>query len=441
MTSLLSAAVDFQSDARKIDERRPPWVTRVTLYVLVAVTIVAVAWAALAKVDRIVVAPGKLVTTASTIVVQPLETSVVRSLNARVGDIVHKGDSLATLDPTFSEADAGQLRGKIKSLAAQIERLESELDDRSYEVKIVDDDTRLQLTIWTRRIEQNKAKLASFDQQIRHVEAEIATKNADKAALGVRLEVAKDLEGLRTYLMQKEVGSKVNYLDSKSQRLQVEREMQLAANNVAELAQERERVQAEKAAWLAEFRQKAAEELVQARREHDASTKQLEKATRRTDVTMLTAPEDAIVLDVAQRSVGSVMKEAEPLYTLVPLGSPLEAEVSVEGFDVGQAETGADVRLKLEAWPFQKHGTLSGKVRTVSDDSFMPDPKKDPQQQRPYYKARIEVTSTDLRNVPQSFRLIPGMAVTAEIKAGERTILSYFLYPLMRGLDESIREP
>ena len=53
----------------------------------------------------------------------------------------------------------------------------------------------------------------------------------------------------------------------------------------------------------------------------------------------------------------------------------------------------------------------------------------------------MEVTAADLRDVPRNFRLIPGMAVTAEIKAGERTILSYFLYPLLRGLDESIREP
>src|SRR5207253_7861785 len=198
-------------------------------------------------------------------------------------------------------------------------------------------------------------------------------------------------------------------------RLQVEREMLLAVNNMKELQEEMERFKAEKAAYLAEFRQKTAEALVQARRDHDAAVKQLDKAERRNAVTVLAAPADAIVLEVAQRSVGSVMKEAEALYTLVPLDSPLEAEVSVEGLDVGQAETGAEVRLKLEAWPFQKHGTLSGRVRTVSDDSFMPDPKKDAQQQRPYYKARIEVTSTDLRNVPQSFRLIPGMAVTAEI--------------------------
>ena len=440
MSTLLPAAVDFQSDARKIDERRPPWIARATLYVLVAVIVIAVTFGAIAEIDRIVVAPGKLVTTASTIVAQPLETSVVRSLEARVGDIVRKGETLATLDPTFSEADAAQLRGKIKSLAVQIERLEAELDDRPYEPKILDDEARLQSTIWTRRTEQNKAKLASYNQQIRHVEAEMATKSADREALEVRLAVAKELEGMRAFLMKKEIGSKVNYLDSKGQRLQVEREMQLAANNVAELEQELERDKAEKAAYLAEFRQKTAEELVQTQRDHDAAVKQLDKAARRNDVTVLTAPEDAIVLEVAQRSVGSVMKEAEALYTLVPLDSPLEAEVSVEGLDVGHVETGAEVRLKLEAWPFQKHSTLSGRVRTVSDDTFTPDPKKD-SQQRPYYKARVEVTSADLRNVPRSFHLIPGMAVTAEIKAGERSVLSYLMYPLLRGLDESLREP
>jgi hemolysin D len=440
MSTLLPAAIEFQSDARRIDERRPPWIARATLHVLVAVIVIAGIWMAIAKVDRIVVSPGKLVTTASTIVVQPLETSVVRSLNARVGDIVRSGETLATLDPTFSEADADQLRGKIKSLAAQIERLEAELEENPYKPKIFDDDTRLQSTIWTRRNEQNKAKLASYNQQIRGVEAGIITKNADRAALDIRLGVSKDLEAMRAFLMQREIGSKVNYLDAKGQRLQVEREMQLAANNVAELEQEVERYKAEKAAYFAEFRQKTAEELVQARRDHDATVKQLDKAARRNAVTVLTAPADAIVLEVAQRSVGSVMKEAETLYTLVPLDSPLEAEVSVEGLDVGHVETGAEARLKLEAWPFQKHGTLSGKVRTVSDDTFTQDPKKDGQQ-RPYYKARVEVAATALRDVPRSFRLIPGMAVTAEIKAGERTILSYFLYPLLRGLDESIREP
>ncbi|WP_292164764.1 HlyD family type I secretion periplasmic adaptor subunit [Mesorhizobium sp.] len=440
MSTLLPAVRDFQSDARKIDDRRPPRLVGATLYVLVAVIMAAGIWASVAKVDQIVVAPGKLVTTASTIVVQPLEISTVRSIDAKVGDIVRKGDALATLDATFSEADADQLRGKVTSLAAQIGRLESELDDRPYKPQNLNDEARLQSTIWIRRIEENKARLASYDRQIRNVEAQMATKSADREALEVRLGVAKDLETMRDLLVKKEVGSKIDLLSAKGQRLQVEQEILLAGNNMAELEENVERLKAEEAAYLADFRQKTAEELVQARRDHDAAARELYKAVRRNAVTVLTAPADAIVLEVAQRSVGSVLKEAEPLYTLVPLDSPLEAEVSVQGLDVGHVEPGSEVRLKLEAWPFQKHGTLSGKVRTVSDDTFTPDAKNGGQQ-RPYYKARVELTATDLRDVPSSFRLIPGMAVTAEIKAGDRTILSYFLYPLLRGLDESIREP
>src|SRR5262249_36503428 len=158
----------------------------------------------------------------------------------------------------------------------------------------------------------------------------MATKNADRAALEVRLDVAKDLETIRTDLMLKGLGSKINYLDARSQRLQVEREIQLAVNNMTELEQEMERFKAEKAAYLAEFRQNPAEERVQARRHSDAAANHPDKATRGMAATVLPAPADAIVLEVAQRSVGSVMKEAEPLYTLVPLDSPLEAEVSVE---------------------------------------------------------------------------------------------------------------
>jgi HlyD family secretion protein len=440
MSKLLPVALEFQSDARQVDERRPPASERAVLYVLLALIACAVTWASIAKVDRIVVAQGKLVTTAATIVVQPLETSVVRSLGARIGDIVQKGDPLATLDPTFSMADAAQLRGKVASLDAQIARLDAEIADRPYAPEMIDDEARLQMTIWTRRVEKYRAKVESFDRQVREAEAKIATKSADQDALKPRLAIARELENMRHELFKKEVGTKISYLDAEAQRMQIERDMQLAANECLELQQTLNRLNADKAAYVAEFRQQLGEDLVQARRERDAAAKQLDKAARRNEVTVLEAPADAIVLDVAQRSVGSVMKEAEPLYTLVPLNSPLEAEVLVEGRDVGQVKTASLTRVKLEAWPFQKHGTLNGEVRTLSEDVFTPDPKKDGEA-RPHYRARIKLTSGELRNVPASFRLIPGMAVTAEIKAGERSVMSYFLYPLLRGLDESIREP
>ncbi len=118
---------------------------------------------------------------------------------------------------------------------------------------------------------------------------------------------------------------------------------------------------------------------------------------------------------------------------------PLEAEVSIDAKDIGFVSADAVARIKLDAYPFQKHGTLEGVVRTISEDAFTEKDKE--KAQPPFYRSRIVLASRELRAVPATFRLIPGMTVSAEIKAGERTVLSYFLYPLLRGLDESIREP
>ena len=101
------------------------------------------------------------------------------------------------------------------------------------------------------------------------------------------------------------------------------------------------------------------------------------------------------------------------------------------------------MRLKFDAFPFQKYGTGSGTVRIISSDSFAPETKGDGV--RPsapaYYRVLVDVTDLHLRGMAEQFQMIPGMAVTAELKAGRRSVISYFLYPLLRGLDESIREP
>jgi hemolysin D len=100
------------------------------------------------------------------------------------------------------------------------------------------------------------------------------------------------------------------------------------------------------------------------------------------------------------------------------------------------------VRIKFEAFPFQKYGTGTGVVRVISQDSFSPDPKAEgsPQTKMPYYRVLVELGDTRLRMPKDGIQLIPGMAVTAELKVGRRSVMSYFLYPLLRGLDESIRE-
>src|SRR3954452_11227021 len=75
---------EFQSDAIEVENRTPPFTARATLYCIVALIAVAVAWASLSQVDMIVTAPGKLITMRPNLVVQPLETSVIREMHVKV---------------------------------------------------------------------------------------------------------------------------------------------------------------------------------------------------------------------------------------------------------------------------------------------------------------------------------------------------------------------
>ncbi|MBV9461650.1 MAG: HlyD family type I secretion periplasmic adaptor subunit, partial [Bradyrhizobium sp.] len=88
-------------------------------------------------------------------------------------------------------------------------------------------------------------------------------------------------------------------------------------------------------------------------------------------------------------------------------------------------------------------GTATGAVRVISQDSFSPDAKAPEGASRataPYYRVLVDLIDTQLRLPKDRVQFIPGMAVTAELKVGRRSVISYFLYPLLRGLDESIRE-
>jgi hemolysin D len=122
---------------------------------------------------------------------------------------------------------------------------------------------------------------------------------------------------------------------------------------------------------------------------------------------------------------------------------PLEAEISVSSADIGRVTVDKQVRIKFDAYPFQKYGTATGTVRTISRDTFNA-PQQEGQSAQasaPYFKARVLLSDTRLKALSEPIRLLPGMTVSAEVKVGRRTVISYFLYPLLRGLDDAIKEP
>ena len=445
-------ALDFLSPAQEIEQRPLPRLARITLYALLLGLTTGTVWSAWAEIDKVVIARGRLVTTTATIVAQPLETAMIRSIDVRPGDLVKKGQVLATFDATFTQADVGQLETKRLSLEAQIGRLETELAGRDKFVSTVDRAdaisgaelmaaVRLQVQLFNERRDYVAARGRQYDESLARLDAKLASNRQEQVSLRGRIRTVKQIVDMHQTLVQQNAGSRLKLLEVQDQMQEVERQLAATASAEAELTQEQAVVGAERASFLMDWRQKAAEELVAARREGDAVMEQLSKASRRNDLVTLTASADAVVLEIAKRSVGSIAQAAEPLVTMVPAEAPLEAEVQIEAPDIGLLRNGDPARLKLEAFPFQRHGTLPAKLRTISEDAFARKEGDKSGTGQAYYVARLEIGSNDLRSVPPDTRLLPGLTLSSEIVVGRRTVLSYFLYPLMKAFDESIREP
>lgn len=434
--------VEFLPDADEIERRPLPRIARMTLHVLLAALVSFILFATLSKVDKVVVARGKLITPSSNIIVQPLETSIIQSINVQVGQVVKKGQVLAVLDATFAGADQADLRNRLNSLDTQSKNLEAELGGAKNPSKpSADADTQLQARLSIERQANYQAQLTRLEETVARLRASLETNRKDQQLLESRVQYLREMEAMQEKLVAQQYGARANYLAAQDKRLEVERDMLNSKNREHEIKRELAGASAEKAAFEKSWRQKAMEDLLSTTRDRNSVTEQLQKADRRNKLITLLAPSDAVVLDIAKLSLGSIIKEAEPLFTLVPLGTELEAEVQIDSVDVGYVKLNDKVHVKLDAFPFQQHGTLSAEVRTISEDAFKREAGNLGQGLDAYYVSRIGLGKTGLKKMTEKARLLPGMTLSAEIVVGKRSVISYLLWPLTKALDESIREP
>ena len=445
------AAVPFLPDSAVIEERPFPRAARSVVYVVAALLISATLWATFSMVDRVVTARGKLITIDPLIVVQPLETGIIRTIDVGVGQFVKAGAVLATLDPTFTESQEVATRERLSSMRAEERRLEAEIYQREFPPATVDPslDPRylmLQTTIYKHRKAEYEAAVSASEAEIRRLEAALATNQTAQQGFEERLKVVAQVEAMRQELLKLAAGSLLNLLTTKLDRLALSDQLGEKTYQEKELAQQIAAARETKERYINNWVREAGERATTVQQDIATATQQLASAVRRRALVVLRAPADGVVLELGQRSIGSVAKEAEPLVTLVPQDNRVEAEVDVDSSDVARLRVGDPVRVKFDALPYQRHGTLSGTVRVITENSFQNDKAAgagaDKPDARPsFFRARIALGSMDLRNVPKDFRLIPGMTTSVEIVIGKRSIISYLLDPVVRLFDEGLREP
>jgi HlyD family secretion protein len=401
-------------------------------------------------VDRVVTATGIVASRESTIVVQPLETAIVRSIDVRDGQVVKAGQMLAQLDPTFATANLDALSVQVASLAAEVARLEAEIAGKPFAYAGSDPHLILQASIYAHRKAEFDLKMEYYKQKIDELGAIIARSKLDASGYRERLAAAQTLEQMRQDLERRQIGSRVNTLAANDSRA----EMTRALGNAELTAESSERDLAarvsERDGYAQNWHATVSQALSEARRKLNDAREELNKATLRRQLVELKAEKDAIVMSVAKVSVGSVLQSGQQFLTLVPLNAPVDIEANVSGQYSGFVRVGAPVAIKFNTFPFAQYGMAEGTVRVISPSSFTSQDEQRnptsavpvaPSNVEPFYRVRISVDQLALRNVPDDFRMIPGMPVTLDIKVGERTVFEYLVGSVLPVVKEGMREP
>jgi hemolysin D len=185
---------------------------------------------------------------------------------------------------------------------------------------------------------------------------------------------------------------------------------------------------------VSEFQQSKQMELSMIETKVASLVQDVTKAGQKADLQRLTSPIDGVVQQVAVHTVGGVVTPAQELLIVVPQDHPVEVEAQVENKDVGFVKNGQIVEIKVETFPFTLYGTIPGKVLSVSDDAAPID------KVGLVYPTRVSMDRATMQVEGKQVNLSPGMAVTVEIKTGQRRVIEYLLSPLLKSIKESLRE-
>jgi hemolysin D len=452
----------FLPAALEIVETPPSPIGRTIGATIILLFCVALVWAWAGTIDIVASAPGIVVPSGRTKVIQPFETGVVRSIRVQDGQAVKAGDVLIELDPTVNAAERDHLRDDLLAEQLNIARLHAALAGGDNPVADftphADANPALisaQRQLLLNQVTEHRAKIAALARQQAQKEAEQGTIAATIHKLETTIPVIQQRVDIRKTLMDKELGSKITYFEILQLLVEQQEDLGVHKNRLREAEAAAAAIGETRGQAEAEYRRTLADELAKAEQKANGLSQDLIKAEQKTRLQRLTAPVDGMVQQLAIHTVGGVVTPAQSLLLVVPSDSRMEIEAMVSNRDIGFVHAGQDAEIKIDTFNFTRYGLLHGQVLSVSQDAVIRDRKQDraddrglgtqnetsePRGQELNYTARISLDRTRMQIDDREVNLSPGMATTVEIKTGSRRIASYLLSPLLRYRQETLRE-
>ena len=357
-------------------------------------------WASQAELEQITRAPGQIIASGRTQVIQASDGGVLQALMVKEGDTVERGQILALLDRQKLRAAYQETRSRELALRATVARLQAE---------VVGSEPTFAA--------ENEGYPQFRANQLALLQKRRASINEETASLRKLLELAQRELAMTAPL--------VNTGDvSQADVLKLERQV---ADLQAQITNRQNKYLQDTQADLS----CAEEEL--------AGVQQM--LAQRADLlsrTELRAPMRGVVKNIRMTTIGGTLKPTEELMQIVPIENELLVEARIRPTDIAFIHTGQAASVKIDAYDYTLYGWLEGKVSYLSPDTLTEDLR---QGEQAYY--RMQVRADDKRFAKQAreaIQLQPGMTVTVEVKTGKNTVLRYLSKPIVRTMQEAMVE-
>lgn len=438
----LTDEIAFLPSALSLQESPPHPAPRRLAYALMALFVIAVAWACLGKIDIVAVAPGRIIVSDRTKVIQPLETSVVRRVLVKDGDHVKADQILIELDGTTATADHASIAEMLAATRSEVDRtaaLLKAVPGKTLPVlpKIQDE----KVTETARKQSQYEAEFRDVNSKLARIEAEVARRKSE--IVTARETVAK-LQTTLPWAKSREIDFKSlasagavpshDTQDRTRVRMEMEQDLAVQKARLNEAESSLAESSSTAAATLAEIRRALSDRNAVAVSKYQQLSQDHAKAAQRKELTHLRSPVDGVVQQLAVHTEGGVVTEAQALMIVVPETSRITAEVSIANLDIGFVNAGKTAEVKLETFPYTKYGTIPAVVDIVTADAVTDEKKGS------YFPAILTLQKNTINVDGKQVALMPGMAITAEIKTGRRRVIEYLLSPIQKAKSESLIE-
>lgn len=407
---------DFKPILTEIEERPANPLGVYFLWTIISLMLVVVLGLYFVKVDVVVTARGKIIPLGDVKVVQPLETGVITKIHVKEGDFVKEGAMLLEIDSSVDTADLEGKELNLRHSKLSMNRINSVLSGKDFDARGTGQSTEV--------IKAQRAHYQAQKSALKSLQDEIST-------LDKLLAEAKEDERRQKALAEIGAIAENRYREKMKERINLEKER---SSRLAGMEQLREKLLSDYSTNVQTSNTLQAE----------VSSLKFKQGKR-----FIVAPVTGYVHLLPVKTVGGVVTTAQPVVGIVPEGTPLEVSAIVMNKDIGYVKEGQTSVIKIDTFDFQKYGTIEGKVEVVNpysmDDSSKDKEREknkssDQEQESGGYPIRVKMSSEELKTKNGDiYKLRPGMSVTSEINVGKRRVIEFFLFPVIRYLDEGLK--